>query len=511
MRGMTVGALLALFLGVIGAFAVPQPVRAEEPKAVKLFEGGDTRSSRSISLSVNKAVIVELPVEARDVLVANPEIVDAVVRTPTRTYLLGQKPGMTNAFFFDADGKQILNLEIRVERAMSDLDSTLKKYLPNSRIHVESLNDSLVLAGSVSSTADADRARSIAVRYVGDESKVFSMLSIENNEQVLVKVRVAEMQRSIAKQLGVNMDEFFDIGEVALHLASANPFSVVGSSLSTATSIGLLSKGEEGRFPGAPNNSRDGIGVGAGRGSKNFTIGSSVQALERHGILRTLAEPNLTAISGESAKFLAGGEFPVPKSRDRDGNVTIEYKPFGVGLAFTPVVMSEGRVSLRISTEVSELQQEGSFVAPSTFINDGNGNLTEIKGITIPALRVRRAETTVELPSGGSLVMAGLLQQTTKQDINAYPGLKEVPVLGALFQSRDFQNNETELVIMVTPYLVGPVNTAQLAMPTDGFANPTDFETIFLGRLNAVYGKNKSPSGVTTSRKLEGPVGYIVE
>ena len=512
MRGNIVCASVALSVGLIAAIDLPKPVHAEEPKAVRLFEGGDTRTSRSITLAVSKAVIVELPVEARDVLVANPEIVDAVVRTPTRTYLLGQKAGLTNAFFFDAEGKQILNLEIRVERGTTDLDSTLKKFLPNSRIRVESMNDSLVLAGSVNSAADADRARSIAVRYIGDENKVFSMLSIENNEQVLVKVRVAEMQRTIAKQLGVNMDEIFDIGDVALHLASANPFSVVGSSLSTATSLGLLSKGETSRFPGAPNNSRDGIGVGGGSGTKNVSIASSVQALERHGILRTLAEPNLTAISGENAKFLAGGEFPVPKSRDRDGNVTIEYKPFGVGLAFTPVVLSEGRMSLRISTEVSELQQEGSFVSPSTFITDpGTGSLVEVKGLTIPALRVRRAETTVELPSGGSLVMAGLLQQTTKQDINAYPGLKELPVLGALFQSRDFQNNETELVIIVTPYLVGPVNTAQLALPTDGFANPTDFETIFLGRLNAVYGKNKSQPGVTTSRKLEGPVGYIVE
>ncbi len=342
-----------------------------------------------------------------------------------------------------------------------------------------------MLTGSVASASDADKARSIAVRFLGDDKRVFSMLTIAAGEQVLLRVRVAEMQRTIAKQLGVNMEQVFNLGEVALDLASANPFSIVGQSLSNAVNSVTT---KEQRQKGVEN---------------------TIQALERHGLLRTLAEPNLTAVSGENAKFLAGGEFPVPKSRDRDGNVTIEYKPFGVGLAFTPVVLSEGRISLRISTEVSELQQQGSFVAPSSFIADPTtGQLVEIKGLTIPALRVRRAQTTVELPSGGSLIMAGLLQQSSKQDIDALPGLKELPVLGALFQSRDFQNDETELVVMVTPYLVGAVKEKDLHLPTDGFVQPTDLETIFLGRLNAMYGKSDKASA---ARRLDGPIGFILE
>jgi pilus assembly protein CpaC len=482
----------------------------EEAQPIKISSNSG-HVTRSIVLWLGKAAIVELPVEAKDVLVANPEIVDAVVRTPTRTYLLGQKVGTTNAFFFDASGKQILNVEIRVERDVSAIEGALKRYLPKSRIKIESLNDSIVLTGTVASAADADKARSIAVRFLGDEKRVFSMITIAAGEQVLLRVRVAEMQRSIAKQLGINMDSLFDIGEVALDLSTANPFGLAGRALSDTIWSSSLGKAEESRTnpPGCNGCTGNFSNVGSGLNQKNFNARSTIQALERHGLLRTLAEPNLTAISGENAKFLAGGEFPVPKSRDRDGNVTIEYKPFGVGLAFTPVVLSEGRISLRISTEVSELQQQGSFVAPSSFITDpSTDKLVEVKGLTIPALRVRRAETTVELPSGGSLVMAGLLQQSSKQEIDALPGLKELPVLGALFQSRDFQNDETELVVMVTPYLVGPVKDKDIRLPTDGFAPATDFETIFLGRLNAVYGKSKE---APTARRLEGPIGFILE
>jgi pilus assembly protein CpaC len=214
----------------------------------------------------------------------------------------------------------------------------------------------------------------------------------------------------------------------------------------------------------------------------------------------------LTAVSGEAAKFLAGGEFPVPVARDRDGNVQIEFKPFGVGLGFTPVVLSGGRISLKISTEVSEITGENAFVSQGGLSVDSDGNLISIAGVTIPGIRVRRAETTVELPSGGSMVMAGLLQQTMKQNIDGIPGLKNLPILGALFQSRDFQSGETELVVIVTPYLVEPTAPQNLAMPTDGFVPASDAETVLLSRLNAVYGeKGKKPQG-----SLKGPIGFTV-
>jgi pilus assembly protein CpaC len=229
--------------------------------------------------------------------------------------------------------------------------------------------------------------------------------------------------------------------------------------------------------------------------------------LERIGLVHTLAEPNLTAISGEAAKFLAGGEFPVPVGRDRDGNITIEFKQFGVGLAFTPVVLSKGRISLQISTEVSELTNTGALTLAGASFVDPQGRTITTQGLTLPALAVRRAGTTVELPSGGSLAIGGLIQQQTKQNLDSLPGVKDLPVLGALFRSRDFQNNESELVVTVTAYLVNPVSPAEIARPDDGYVVPTDPETILLGRLNAVYGKDVKPR----SDAPKNAVGYIVQ
>ncbi len=217
------------------------------------------------------------------------------------------------------------------------------------------------------------------------------------------------------------------------------------------------------------------------------------------GLVRTLAEPNLTAISGEAAKFLVGGEFPVPTGQDSQGRVTIEFKPFGVGLGFTPVVLSDGRISLKLSTEVSSLTNQGSFS-----INNGSG----APSLTIPALSVRRAETTVELPSGGSLMIAGLLQDDTKQTLDSFPGAMNLPVLGALLRSRDFQSGQTELVVIVTPYLVKPVSPDSLQTPADGLKIANDAQTVLLGRLNQAY---KAPPAATAGRTYEGPYGYVIE
>jgi pilus assembly protein CpaC len=218
-------------------------------------------------------------------------------------------------------------------------------------------------------------------------------------------------------------------------------------------------------------------------------VQGTIKALERIGLVHTLAEPNLTAVSGEAAKFLAGGEFPVPVGRDREGNIIIEYKSFGIGLGFTPVVLSKGRISLQVSTEVSELT---------------NTNSLKLADVVLPGLNVRRAATTVELPSGGSIAIGGLIQQQTKQILDAFPGMKDLPVLGALFRSRDFQNNESELVVTVNAYLVNPVAPTEIARPDDGYVVPTDPETILLGRLNAVYGKSAPPD------VPKNAVGYIV-
>jgi pilus assembly protein CpaC len=450
------------------------------PTVLRVRATGGPNSQR-LNLPLNKAAIVELPADARDVLVSNPKIVDAVVRSPRRIFLVGLTVGQSNAFFFDGSGKQLLNLEIRVERDMRVLQDMITRALPGSEVKVEQVNDNVILTGRVRSLSDADAAAQIASRYVAEPGKpprpdsVVSRLAMRGGDQVMVKVKVAEMQRQLSKQFGVDLSAAFDVGKnLPINWVSENPFSLLGKALSTSQSFkfGDLTKG----------NSVQGV----------------VRALERTGMIRTLAEPNLTAVSGESAKFLAGGEFPVPVSRDQDGNVQIEFKPFGVGLGFTPVVLSEGRISLRISTEVSEITSENAFVIP------GSGN---VPGITIPGLRVRRAETTVELPSGGSIVMAGLLQQQTKQNIDGVPGLKNIPVLGSLFQSRDYQNGETELVVIVTPYLVDPVNPQKLVTPVDNFSPATDEETVLLSRMNAVYG---SKGGHGVKGDVKGPVGFIV-
>jgi pilus assembly protein CpaC len=324
-------------------------------------------------------------------------------------------------------------------------------------------------------------ALDLAVKFAGgDEKKVMSTINVTGKEQVMLRVRVTEIQRDVLKQFGIDTQALLSSGNFAANIANIIPL--------TANPTGLL----------APS-----TGQAFTYQSGGTQIDGVIRMMERDGILRTLAEPTLTAISGESAKFLAGGQFPVPSSGNdnvEDGVVTrtvgVEFKDFGVGLGFTPVVMSEGRISLRINTEVSELTTENALTLG-----------TSAAPILIPALKVRRAETTVELPSGGSMVLAGLIRDSTKQQINGIPGLKNLPVLGALFRSRDYLTNQTELAIIVTPFIVDAVNERQLASPLDGLNMATDRQTLLFGRLNKVYGASgEKPNGV-----YHGNVGFIVE
>jgi pilus assembly protein CpaC len=442
-------------------------------------------SPRHMTINLNKGVVVELDRDARDVYVSNPAIVDAVVRTPRRIFVMSLKVGQANVIFLDAAGRQIANLDVSVEPDVRSLGSSLVRHLPDSGARAAAVGESVVVGGNVRSAQEARRAQDLAVRYAGAPERVVNVTNITGHQQVMIKVRVSELSRTIAKQLGIDVQAVTNIGSTPFIFQTSNPFSLLGRALSDMS--------------GAQ------IGDTSRRGGDD--VQGVLKALERVGLVRTLAEPNLTAVSGETAKFLAGGEFPVPTSRDQNGNVIIEFKQFGVGLAFTPVVLSNGRISLQVSTEVSELTSEGAFTqSAGTTVQDGN--VVIVQGLTVPALAVRRTETTVELPSGGSLVIGGLLQKQTKHNIDAFPGLKNLPVLGALFQSRDYQNNETELVVMVTAYMVDPVAPQRLATPTQGYVAPTDFETIFLGRLNAVYGQRASAASAQAGR---GNVGYIVQ
>ncbi|HMH64469.1 MAG TPA: type II and III secretion system protein family protein, partial [Rhizomicrobium sp.] len=447
-----------------------------------------------LTLSLDKAAVVQLDADARDVLVSNPDLVDAVVRTPRRIFLLATKVGQTNAFFFDAQGKQILALDIRVEKDVVDLGALMKASLPNSAIQVQAMNDNVVLTGSVASALESSRAADLAARFTGDAKKVVNMLGIAGGQQVMLKVRIAEMDRNIAKQFGVNLAAAKIVGgSTPIGISTANQFNLVGQALSDLSGL------QAGQVCNSASTAANPFGALSGGGICNVqnNVQGQLKALERVGLVHMLAEPNLTAVSGETAKFLAGGEFPVPASRDRDGNVTVEFKQFGVGLSFTPVVVAPGRISLQLSSEVSELSNTGAFTL-------SGGSTT---GLTIPALTVRRTATTIELPSGGSFAVAGLMQHNTKQVIDGFPGVKDLPVLGALFRSRDFADDQTELVVLVSAYLVEPTTEAALSAPTDGFIAPSDPETILLGRLNAVY-KKKDEKPV--SPQASAPVGFVV-
>ncbi len=488
------------FTGI--AFAAAHSADGDTPRVISVSVRDGTPLHQHVTLGLNKALIVQIDTDARDVLVADPDIVDAVVRTPRRVFLLAQKTGQTNAFFFDAAGRQIFALDIRVEKDVTDLATLIAKNMPGSNIRVSAMNDNVVLSGKVDSALQSTRAQDIAARFAGDPAKVVNMLQITGSQQVMLKVRISEMERQVAKQFGIDLAGAAMVNGTPIAVSTSNPYGLMGQALSD------LSGTQIGQVCSAASTTLNPINALGGGGicSIENNVQGSLKALETVGLVHTLAEPNLIAVSGETAKFLAGGEFPVPTSRDRDGNITLEFKQFGVGLSFTPVVLSSGRISLQLSTEVSELSNTGAFTLQGGTVTEANGATETIAAQTIPALAVRRAETTVELPSGGSFAIAGLMQHTTKQQLDAFPGLKDMPILGALFRSRDFQNNETELVVMVTAYMVNPTQEAKLAAPTDGFVAPTDPETILLGRLNAVYKKGQPP--ITPP---QGQVGFIVQ
>ncbi len=439
---------------------------------VDLTAGG---ASQDLSLPRGKSAIIELPVDVRDILITNPAVADAVLRTPRRIYVLGLTSGQTDAILFDASGRRILSLNIRVDADAGALSATINRVLPGAKVKVESLGDSVILTGMVQNPIDAERAAQIALRYVAKPEQVLNMLSVAGKDQVMLKVRIVEVQRSVIKQLGVNLNAVLEQGSGSITVGQSANFSINGA------------------LPG-------GATIGGSYLEALDSLTGSIRAFERVGLVRTLAEPNLTAVSGESARFLAGGEYPVPVNQDNSsGSVTVEYKPFGVGLAFTPVVLSGGRISLKISTEISELTTQGAF----TLSGGATGT-----SLTIPALTVRRAETSVELPSGGSMMIAGLIQQQTRENIDALPGAGAIPVLGSLFRSRDYLSGDTEMVVLVTAYLVDPNNPGAFQTPADGLRFANDAETILFGKLNKTV---QAPPGANAGRTWQGPIGYVIE
>ncbi len=439
----------------------------------------DGQGAREVRLQINKSLILELPRDASDIMVSNPSVANAIVRSQRRIFILGTGVGSTNIFFFDSEGRQITTVDVVVERDLEGLHRTFRRVFPNLALRAEAVGENVIVTGSVASPTEAQQVIQLAERFVGQVgstaavaataggatttggaatpassgSRIINGLTIVGKDQVQLRVVVAEINRRSARQLGIDFNSFLNIpginGSVAGTLTAVQN-AVFPFNPATQTTTGNIN-----------------LPLSSPRGN---ALNGTLRALEEVGLFKTLAEPNLTAISGEQANFLAGGEFPIPVSRDITGNIGIEFRPFGVALTFTPVVLSEGRISLRVRSEVSELSNRGLV----------------LQNFNIPGFNVRRAESTVELPSGGSIVLAGLIRDDMRKAVTGLPWLRQVPILGRIFSSQDFISEQTELVVVVTPYIVNPVSRREIALPTDGFAPPSDPESLLFGRLNRV-------------------------
>lgn len=414
-----------------------------------------------LNVEVDRGELVRLDQPANSVFIANPDIADIQVLSPTRVMVFGKKIGETTLMAV-GDGNTVLAEDrVRVTMNLAGIQHALDTMIPGHNISVEAIPNGLMLTGTVKDAMAAEDARRAALTYLPKESTVINRLQLESSNQINLRVRVAEVSRDLNKKFGINWNNAFKVSGFAFGITQGAP---------------LLMSGMMGLNSSRPNDTN----IFSGKYSNSgLDINGFVDALADDGLITILAEPNLTAMSGETAFFLAGGEYPilVPQS---NGSVSIEYKDYGVKLSFTPTLLAGDRINLKVRPEVSELSSEGAVT---------------LNNYQIPSLRVRRAETTVELGSGQSFAIAGLLSNNQNQSIKKFPGLGDVPVLGALFRSTDFQNNQSELVIIVTPYLVRPVSEQQLAAPTDGYSPPSDMDRLIYLR-NVASGK--------TSRDVTG-------
>ncbi len=457
------------------------PAMAAEADSTPSVTGSVPTKTRFLSLGIGKSVVVDLPRDVKDVLVADPKIANAVIRSPQRAYIIGAGVGQTNVVFFDADGQQIAGYDIAVKRDLNGVRAALKQMLPAAAIQVDGVGEGVMLTGSVATPVEAQQAADVAARLVGGTDKVLNSIVVRGRDQVMLKVAVAEVQRDIIKQLGIDLSASMNYGTAVVNFNNVTPFTANNGPLvpGNALAATALSKG----LP---------------------SVTATLRAMESAGVVHTLAEPNLTAISGESATFISGGEFPIPTGvtcqTTTAGAIgqcvqTVSFKKFGISLNFTPVVLTEGRISLRVMTEVSEISQENA-------LQGGAG------GTTIPSIKTRRAETTLEIPSGGSIAMAGLIQEQTKQAVNGLPGVDQIPILGQLFRSQDFINNQTELMVIVTPYVVRAVAQKELSRPDDGFAPASDSQSTLLAQMSRIYGV---PARVEAIGNYQPNFGFIID
>ncbi|TQF40571.1 secretin [Bradyrhizobium sp. UNPF46] len=455
---------------------LPSGVEAADRRISRQQDAAGQSDGQFVSLGVGKSFVLDLPRDVKDVLVADPKIANVVLRSAQRAYVIGAAVGQTSVVFFDDTGQSIRAYDIAVKRDLNGVRAALKQALPAANVQIDGVGDGVILTGTAATPLEAQQASDIAARLTGGADKVVNSITVRGRDQVMLKVTVAEVSRQIIKQLGVDLSTSLSSGTSVVSLTNANPFTAYGKNLV------------------------DGNNVSFSAGGTTATL----RAMENAGVVRTLAEPTLTAISGEAATFISGGEFPVPAGYSCDPTThvcttQISFKKFGMSLSFTPVVLTEGRISLHLMTEVSDLSNENSITL-SQAVSDSTTN-----SLTVPSIKTRRAESTLEIPSGGSMAIAGLIQDQTKRAVNGLPGLMQVPLLGALFRSQDFVNNQTELVVLVTPYLVRAVSPRELSRPDDGFVASSDPQSALIGNINRIYGGTRPMGG------RRGDIGFITD
>jgi len=459
-------------MSVVMLTPLSHPVAEKDPRRVEMIGPQE----KLLRIELNKGQLVRLGASATSVFIADPTIADVQVKSPTLVYVFGKKAGETTMFAVDSKDRLLANLRVNVSHNLSHLKTAMGTLFPGNFIEVSSVGDAVMLSGMVRSGQMSEDARALAARFSGGDKNIINRLSVRGPNQVNLRVRIAEVNRSVIKRIGVNREALMSVGSFAFGLATNNP---------------VLN--ELGQFI-VNNESTDSLvgGMNTGR----LSINGVIDALENEGLVTVLAEPNLTAISGETASFLAGGEFPmlVPQNANQ---VTIEFKKFGVALAFTPTLLEGGRISLKVRPEVSQISSTGEV---------------RLNNVAVPSLATRRAETTVELGSGQSFAIAGLIQNNMTHDLRKFPGLGDVPVLGALFRSDRFQRDETELVIIVTPYVVRPVSAGRMHAPTDGLVMPSDNSRLKEGE---VYKPQMQDAGAAIrprrGKSLMGQAGFTLQ
>jgi len=462
-------------MGFALATATTDAASAEVLKVVK------GTAAQALEVPMNRAVVLESETPFAELSIANPGIADISTLSDRSIYVLGKTPGRTTLTLFNADGQLITNVEVQVTTDVAEFKERLNQILPGEKIEVRTANDGIVLSGTVSSTQRLARALDLAERYA--PGRVSNLMSVGGTQQVMLKVRFAEMQRSVSKNLSASLG--------VSNSSGARDLLETGSWLRGATATNPAGN-TVGQFPVIAGNSESrGLGV-LGFTTGSLQIGILLEALESKGVVRTLAEPNLTALSGQEAKFLAGGEYPIPVSDD--GTITVEYKPFGVEMRFTPTVVDGDLINLQINASVSSI----------------DGTVTqESDGIQLAAFKRRETSTTVEMRDGESFAIAGLLQDDFRDVSGQVPWLGDIPVLGALFRSAEYERGQSELVIIVTPHLVSPTRGEALALPTDRVRLPTEAELFLFGEVGKAA--TSGPAGEVARQDFTGSYGYVME